>query len=241
MEVTLLAHTTLTRAAYELLDPCAFDSKGYPIAADNADHLAEIAGRECYQSWNRPNPATADNATYLANIIRQGHTSVLEHASATFRLTGVSRSLTHELIRHRHLSFSQQSQRYVDESESSFVLPPWKEATDHRTRTTMDRVRNLFNDHHRVSRELYTELVTTFTDGGMTRKSARQAARAVLPNGTETRMVVTGNLRAWRWVIHMRNSVYADTEIQHMAAEILRQLREIAPNSFQDLADEPRN
>lgn len=239
MEVTLLAHTTLTPAALELLDPCVFNSKGYPIAAHSADHLAEIAGRECYQSWHRPNPATADNTTYLANIIRQQHTSVLEHASATFRLTGVSRSLSHELIRHRHLSFSQQSQRYVDESDAEFVVP-----TDLRAEVVggpeLPIVTSMRNVHD-AARNVYTVAVADLMEGGMSRKHARQAARAVLPNGTETRMVVTGNIRAWRWVVHMRYSVHADAEIAELAGKILAELRAIAPNSFQDIPDEMRD
>ena len=74
--------------------------------ADGGQALAEFAGRACYQSWNKPNPATATNAGYLRHILEVGHLSVLEHGTATFYLTGVSRSLTHELIRHRHFSYS---------------------------------------------------------------------------------------------------------------------------------------
>lgn len=77
----------------------------------NADELGEMAGRLCYKSWKRPNPVTANNKGYIGNIIAQQHFSVLEHASATFWISGVSRSLTHELVRHRHLSFSAEEDR----------------------------------------------------------------------------------------------------------------------------------
>ena len=72
---------------------------------DGGQALAEFAGRACYQSWKKPNPATATNAGYLRHILEVGHLSVLEHGSVSFYLTGISRSLTHELIRHRHFSY----------------------------------------------------------------------------------------------------------------------------------------
>lgn len=92
--------------------------------ADGGQALVEFAGRACYQSWDKPNPRTATNAGYLQHIIDVGHFSVLEHASVSFYITGISRSCTHELIRHRHFSYSQLSQRYVPENESEVVLPP---------------------------------------------------------------------------------------------------------------------
>ncbi|ESV60919.1 thymidylate synthase, flavin-dependent [Mycobacteroides abscessus MAB_091912_2446] len=83
--------------------------------ADGGPALVEFAGRACYQSWSKPNPRTATNESYLRHVIEVGHLSVLEHASATFYITGISRSCTHELIRHRHFSYSQLSQRFVPE------------------------------------------------------------------------------------------------------------------------------
>src|ERR1700735_403010 len=92
--------------------------------ADGGEALVEFAGRACYQSWSKPNPKTATNAGYLGHIIDVGHLSVLEHASVTFYITGISRSCTHELIRHRHFSYSQLSQRYVPDDDSAIVVPP---------------------------------------------------------------------------------------------------------------------
>src|SRR3989440_8584647 len=91
--------------------------------AEGGEALAEFAGRACYQSWKKPNPATATNAGYLRHILEVGHLSVLEHGTVTFYITGISRSLTHELIRHRHFSFSQLSQRYVPERDAAMVEP----------------------------------------------------------------------------------------------------------------------
>jgi thymidylate synthase (FAD) len=195
--------------------------------------LAEFAGRACYQSWSKPNPATATNAGYLAHILEVGHLSVFEHATATFYVTGVSRSLTHELIRHRHFSYSQLSQRYVPEQDSQVVLPPGMEDDQ--------QLQALFTAAADASRATYTELLARleakFADqpnAAIRRKQARQAARAVLPNATETRIVVTGNYRAWRHFIAMRATEHADVEIRALAVECLRHLQREVPNVFSD-------
>lgn len=221
--VTLLAHTVLTEEGEDLLPRDeVLSSPGYTYPAD---HLAEIAGRQCYESWSRPNPKTAANADYLANIIRQKHTSVLAHASFTFRLTGVSRSLTHELIRSRFLAVSEVSQRYVDMSQSYTVTPPAL-GPDYR-----------LSDHHDRSVDLYNELVDDLVSRGATRKQAREAARCVLPGGTETKMIVSGNVRAWIDFIQQRYSPGADSEIREIAKLILDILRDYAPNSVQHIKD----
>ena len=89
----------------------------------DGERLAEFAGRLCYMS--QKNPANRDTRDYLDNIKKQGHGSVLEHATYSLLVEGVSRSLTHELVRHRAgFAYSQLSQRYVDESHAAFVVPP---------------------------------------------------------------------------------------------------------------------
>src|ERR1700760_2942907 len=201
--------------------------------ADGGEALVEFAGRACYQSWSKPNPKTATNAGYLRHIIDVGHFSVLEHATVSFYITGVSRSCTHELIRHRHFSYSQLSQRYVPEHDSQVVLPPGLEDDP--------ELQEIFTAAADASRATYTELLAKleakFADqpnAALRRKQARQAARAVLPNATETRIVVTGNYRAWRHFIAMRASEHADVEIRRLAIECLRQLIDLAPQVFAD-------
>ena len=197
----------------------------------DADELAEFAGRACYQSWNRPNPKTATNEGYLANILDHEHFSVLEHASATFYIEGVSRSLTHELIRHRHLSFSQLSQRYVDESESEMVKPPAVSEVDN----LGGELSRKFYQATESAIHTYNHLVSCIEGAGFSRKQAREAARSVLPNATETKIVVTGNMRTWREVLLKRGSQHADAEIRQLALKLFEELKSIAPNSFQDL------
>lgn len=208
----------------------------------DADTLAEFAGRACYQSFHKPNPATRENADYLANILRQQHFSVLEHASATFYVTGVSRALTHELIRHRHLSFSELSQRFVNVENAEFVTPPALRDTWDELLVGEDRVsgvRGATEELIEDGQEVYQALVKYLEGKGYKRKQAREAARAVMPNATETRIVVTGNMRAWRDMLTKRYSVHADAEIRELATELLRQLRQIAPATFQDFPEEP--
>src|SRR5262245_14104070 len=201
--------------------------------ADGGQALCEFAGRACYQSWRKPNPSTATNAGYLRHILEVGHLSVIEHASATFYITGVSRSLTHELIRHRHFSYSQLSQRYVPEVDAEFVEPDIIAADP--------ELHRLFAEATDASRTAYAKLLAGLEarlDGAQTssvrRKQARQAARAVLPNATETRIVVTGNYRAWRHFIAVRATEPADVEIRALAVACLRQLNDVAPNVFGD-------
>jgi thymidylate synthase (FAD) len=203
--------------------------------ADGGQALAEFAGRACYQSWKKPNPATATNAGYLAHILEVGHLSVLEHGSVTFYFTGVSRSFTHELIRHRHFSYSQLSQRYVPERDAAMVEPSVI-AED-------PELHKKFVAATEASVQAYAELLegleARFADVAnltLRRKQARQAARAILPNATETRIVVTGNYRAWRHFVAMRATEHADVEIRELAIECLKQLQRVAPNVFADFS-----
>ncbi|WP_422774853.1 FAD-dependent thymidylate synthase [Plantactinospora sp. WMMC1484] len=201
--------------------------------ADGGQALAEFAGRACYQSWRKPNPATATNAGYLAHILESQHLSVLEHGSVTFYFTGVSRSFTHELVRHRHFSYSQLSQRYVPEREAAMVEPAViAEDPELHKRFVAAGEASL-----RAYNDLLEGLEQRFADvenPTLRRKQARQAARAVLPNATETRIVVTGNYRAWRHFVAMRATEGADVEIRELAVECLRQLQRVAPNVFGD-------
>lgn len=235
MIVKLIAHTVVTGWG-DMRDTGWVD---YPEEIDgetwdafenfaDADYLAEFAGRLCYQSWERPNPATATNVGYLANILDVKHTSVLEHSSATFLVREVSRSLLDELRTHRHLSFSALSQRYVNENDANVVYPPaFTEDEEHELNTLMPYVRRR-----------YADIVHMLLERGLTRKQAREAARSVLPMATETQFVVTGNMWAWHYVLGRRVAASADAEMQLVAKEMLRQLKEIAPNTFQDMKDE---
>jgi thymidylate synthase (FAD) len=200
--------------------------------ASDGERLAEFAGRLCYMSQR--NPASRTTFDYLENIKRQGHGSVLEHANYSLLLEGISRSLTHELVRHRAgFAYSQLSQRYVDESEANFVIPPaiigdeelvnvWKQQIESAQATYVALVDQLMERYSWVADKVHR------------RKMAREAARGVLPNSTETKIVVTGNARAWRTMLELRTGEGAELEIRRCAVAILRTLQEEAPAFFSD-------
>ena len=220
--VELIAHTTL---ACDGRSPVIEGHMSLDPDAGDMQQLVEFAGRACYQSFHKPNPKTARNADYITRTLHgQKHWSIAEHATATFYITGVSRALTHELIRHRHLSYSQLSQRFVDESEADIVLPPAVRGSE---KLTWE-----FENAATGARHSYRELVEALSDSGLTRKQAREAARAVLPNMIETRIVVTGNLRAWHEVIERRTAPDADAEFQEVAGMIREELQRLAPEVF---------
>ncbi|HEY6020347.1 MAG TPA: FAD-dependent thymidylate synthase [Candidatus Paceibacterota bacterium] len=189
-----------------------FERRSRSQYSNQGQELIEFAGRLCYESFDLPNPKTATNSGYIQNIISLGHESVLEHASVTFYVEGVSRNLSHELIRHRHLSFSELSQRYVNMEDANQVAPP-----AYREVSNIAAVRPLKEEY----REKYLYNVEALqNDYGYSRKQAREAARSGLPGATETKFVVSGNLRAWRDVLKKRLSVHADAEMQLFAREI---------------------
>ncbi|MDB4880157.1 MAG: thyX [Gemmatimonadetes bacterium] len=198
----------------------------------DGERLAEFAGRLCYMSQH--NPAGRSTRDYLENIKKQGHGSVLEHANYSLLLEGVSRSLTHELVRHRSgFSYSQLSQRYVDESQAAFVVPPaivgdepllgaWRTQVESAQTAYVALVAQLMERYGWVADKVHR------------RKMAREAARGVLPNSTETKIVVTGNARAWRTMLELRSSEAAELEIRRAAVSILRVLQGEAPAFFSD-------
>lgn len=200
----------------------------------SGDYLAEAAGRACYQSWDRPNPKTASTADYIDHILEVQHHSVLAHASVTFYLEGVSRSLTHELVRHRFLAFSQLSQRYVDGKDMDWVCPPLALGVPEIQKYMENHFRACVREYEALSKMLGFVAEDHGIAGTLAKKRAREAARAVLPNSTETKIVVSGNLRAWRDFLDQRWTEGADLEIQRLAGYLLHELRQIAPATFSD-------
>lgn len=228
MQVKLIASTGI--------DDYKWASTGYEKddCVTDADELAEFAGRNCYRSFHKPNEKTRLNEDYLAHILEVGHESILEHASATFYIEA-SRSVLTELERHRHLSFSVVSQRYANPILLGIEIPP---AITELAGGEYDAALGIILDADDYATEAYEALYKLFSNK-MGRKQAREAARAVLPNMVTSPMVVTGNHRAWRYVIKARHHVAADAEIRELARMLLEELRWIAPNTYQDIPDEP--
>lgn len=250
-----------------------------------AEVLSEVAGRTCYLSFAKPRPG--GNAAYLGHIKEVSHGSVLEHAVWTFMITGVSRSLTHELVRHRAgFAYSQLSQRYVDESIAEYVEPDIIASDPESHAIWLDAVEHAHKAYVKLADKIAAKLTNTFApcnnpdcdsgyqairksldvwtacptckgqpskafykaplgrflpghhEGTATstdrRKTARQAARSVLPNATETKITITGNARALRHFIEQRGSMFADPEIRKLANKVLDILQIESPNLFGD-------
>jgi thymidylate synthase (FAD) len=196
------------------------------------EKLVEIAGRLCYMSFARPRPG--GNKAYIGHILEVGHGSVLEHAVFNLIITGVSRSFTHELVRHRAgFGYSQLSQRFVDESECEFVEPDAIADDPELHRLWLEAIQA----SQRAYRALADGLAAKFSqldDRTLRRKKAREAARSVLPNATETKIFVTANARALRHFIEMRGDAAADVEIRKVALAILELVQADSPNLFGD-------
>ena len=196
------------------------------------EQLIEAGGRLCYVSYGK---GRKTNEEYIGNIIGRKHGSVLEHAAWNFIISGVSRTFTHELIRHRAgWAYSQLSQRYVDESDASYVEPTII-AEDPQLHETWQRAIE-------TAHAAYLDLVGTLSakleaagvKGTSRRKMAREAARSVLPNATETMIFCTVNARALRHFIELRGSEGAEAEIRRVAVQFLRIMQQEAPSVFGD-------
>ncbi len=200
--------------------------------ASGGERLAEFAGRICYMSQH--NPAKRSTAEYLENIKKQGHGSVLEHAVYVLLIEGISRSCTHELVRHRAgFGYSQLSQRYVDESHAAFVMPPAM-IGDATLEQAWEAQMAVAQASYVAAVEQLMQRYAWVDDKIHRRKMAREAARSVLPNGTETKIVASGNARAWRTMLELRTGEGAEQEIRRMAVAVLRVLAAEAPALFSD-------
>lgn len=204
-----------------------------------AEQLCKFAGQLCYMSFGPKRSWNKDCDKYLEHIKASGHGSLCEHANFSFLFYGISRSCTHELVRHRAgCAFSQVSQRYVDGKKLRFVERP--EYAD-------DKLHISFEDWIDVCEAEYVEkasrLLSLQHEGWLSldaerktdlKKKVNQAARSVLPNETEAPIVMTANARAWRHVLEMRASEFAETEIRRLAMRVYECLIKVAPLLFND-------
>lgn len=217
-EVRLLAHTKVDEKAIS-------EYMGIQDASTDAETLLTMAGRNCYRSFHRPNEATYDDADYLRRTLgEQGHWSIAEHATATLYFTGVSRAFLTELTRHRHLSFSVESQRFIDANDANIVAPP-------AIRSHKDPY-VLRNFADAADEAIAAYMLTRDELGALPKKQRNEAVRALLPNAVETRMVVTGNLRAWNEVIQRRTQPDADAEMQQVMRMAKQALHDVSPIIF---------
>lgn len=224
-----------------------FDKEyGFEAYADDPHWLEEteaiikLAGQACYASYgpDRSHNTEEDCRRYLENAKKQRHGSIVEHPHTTFFIYGISRSLTHELVRHRIASYSQLSQRYVDGKVLRFVERP--EYQNHRAlHESFECWAEEVGSEYECRRELMLEYLSS--QPGFDKMSARdkrkaqnQGARSCLPNETETHIYMTANLRTWRHIDEMRASHHAEVEIRNLAIRVFLCLYLIAPVTFSD-------
>lgn len=194
-----------------------------PVELPPGTSLIKTAGQECYASFSPRRTLNEDADRYLDNILASGHGSVLEHANFSLHLYGLPRSDSHEEVRHRAgFAYSQLSQRYVSGRVLRFVERPEFRSNDRLHARFEHRIDMLAREYEEVAQELYEQQAAgsgILSADARTdlRKKVQQAARAVLPNETETFMIVTGNIRAWRHFVNMRASTHADVSIRSLA------------------------
>ena len=189
----------------------------------DAEKLIEQAGRTCYQSHD--NTREGSKRAFIEKILKNGHHSVLEHGYATFRINGVSRSLTHQLVRHRLMAISQQSQRYCDEENFAYVTPDAIKDNP--------QAAKLFNDFMAAAKEAYCKLQQV----GLKNEDARY----VLPNAVSSEIVISANFRELRHIFALRCSPKAQLEIRKCTLSMLRIMKQHAPTVFGDFVIDPEN
>jgi thymidylate synthase (FAD) len=176
--------------------------------------LLEFAGRLCYRSMPR-----GDAGKFVMSRVAEGHESIIEHASATFLIEGISRACSHQIVRHRIASYSQESQRYVEMSAPEFVVPP-AVAGDAEAQAIWDEFVAQAGETYRKLRE---------------RGIRKEDSRFLLPNATTTRLVMTMNFRSLRHFFEVRCARDAQWEVREVGLEMLRQIHAVAPAVFADL------
>ena len=194
------------------------------------EKLIAAAAKLCYSQT--PASEIMDNLTdeqvdkFLNVLMNMGHASPIEHVNFTFSVEGVSRSLTHQLVRHRHASYSQKSQRYVTEGQFDYIVPP---------EIAVDPFSAAIYWHAMLdAQHAYDELVERLIGSGRTEKEAYEDARYVLPNACETKIVVTMNVRELLHFFNVRGCNRAQWEIRELAYQMWLLCLDVAPNLFKN-------
>ncbi|GCE12695.1 FAD-dependent thymidylate synthase [Tengunoibacter tsumagoiensis] len=211
-----------------------------PTPLPDGAQLCKIAGQVCYMSFGPKRSWNEKAEKYFNNLKSSGHGSVFEHANFSLLFYGISRSVTHELIRHRAgFAYSQLSQRYVSGRSLRFVERPEYRVDEQLHQFFLQRIDRAAHEYAALTDrllEMQHEGVEILSADARTdlRKKVQQTARSVLPNETETTVVVTGNTRAWRHFIEMRANAHAETEIRELAVRAFLCLRLTDPVLFDD-------
>ncbi|MFH1781473.1 MAG: FAD-dependent thymidylate synthase [Patescibacteria group bacterium] len=188
----------------------------------DAEETVVAAIRQCYSNKGgeelKEKTKEELRKRLIKQIIASGHTSTIEHASFTFAIEGVSRAATHQLVRHRIASYSQQSQRYVEEKgELDYIIPPKIKKNEEALKMYEDSIKR---DH-----ETYKKLIGMGVD--------KEDARYLLPNAAETKIVATFNARSLMNFLEKRLCTRAQWEIRLLAQAMLQEVKKVAPTIFE--------
>lgn len=222
MKVTLIAHTP------------------------EPEKVIATAAKLCYSSSDigslRDGLTEEKTESFINMLASIGHESPMEHVSFTFGIEGVSRACTHQLVRHRIASYSQKSQRYVNEDGFEFITPPEIAEVPEAKSEFERQMSSIVDSYHKIAEILTEKHTKTFLEQGIdekdactkAKKKAYEDARFVLPNACETKIVVTMNVRSLFNFFKHRCCNRAQWEIKAVADEMLRICCEIAPNVFKN-------
>lgn len=221
-----------------------------PPGGTPAERLIAFGGKGCYDSFGEGGRSIAE---HIQSLVDSDHFSVLEHANFSVYITGISRGLSHELVRHRHFSYSQRSTRYTEESGAAIVLDPtYAELYGRLTLANMGAgqlqmpmqeaaIINHFILYCSQQLEAYNQQVKWLMEwnprhlkGKDLRKWARGKARQLLPHALETRILVTGNIRSWREFVEKRANPAAEEEIRRLTAMVFDVIVPLAPIAWRD-------
>lgn len=193
---------------------------------DQGATLSSIAASQCY-SAGKYDLSEADfsvNPELTQKVAESGHTSILEHASASFLITGVSRALSHQLVRHRLASYTQQSQRYTDQSSFDFVVPPSIESTP--------EAYMIYCEYMEQTQAAYQQLLDIMVKNGYKKEKIQQDIRFILPNAATTQLVMTMNYRELGHFLGERMCTRAQWEIRNLASRIFELMSAKEPLVF---------
>jgi len=194
---------------------------------ENPLQLIELAGRTSYQSRDKIND---ESATKFVEMLRKrGHESVIEHSCMTVEFNNVCRGFTHELVRHRLAAYTQESTRYVDESDFLVVIPPDKNPEEKLVLLNFPDGRNM-----KVSFQEWMDLNEQMYRGLRKADWVSQDARQVLPIGIKAQIVITANFREWRHIFRLRCSSAAHWEIRRVMVNLLKDIQKRVPIIFAD-------
>ncbi len=194
------------------------------------EETVAMAAKLCYSPADitslKSRIETKDQKSFVDKLVKMGHMTPIEHASFTFAIEGISRACSHQLVRHRVASYSQQSQRYVSEEAGfDYVIPPVIKADK--------ELKKAFTSFMKEAQSAYNSMVKKLNAKGIKGESANQDARFLLPNSAETKIMVTMNARELLHFFRQRCCNRAQWEIRKMAEDMLKLVSKIAPTIFQ--------